>query len=216
MDSYSSYQTAEFRDFCLKKFILTLCMPAYTSHILLPLDVSCFSSLKKAYGSKIEDKMRLGINHITKEEFLPAFKIAHEKVMTAANITSGSRATRLAPFSPQIVLDRLGPVIEATPSPRSSQASWKPKTPKPLPEIKRQSQLVLTENRKRRRSSASSAEKPFQQLPNGFENVVYEKALSRHVTGLPRDTPHVFIRDSSSLKSFSRHGRSLCPVMSQR
>jgi hypothetical protein len=35
----------------------------------------------------------------------------------------------------------------------------------------------LTENRKRRRSSASSGDKPFQQLLKGFENVVHEKAL---------------------------------------
>jgi hypothetical protein len=33
--------------------------------------------LKKAYGYQIENKMRLGIIHITKEEFLPAFFTAH-------------------------------------------------------------------------------------------------------------------------------------------
>ena len=52
-------------------------MPAHTSHILQPLDVSCFGPLKKAYSSEIENKLRLGINHINKEEFLPAFFIAH-------------------------------------------------------------------------------------------------------------------------------------------
>ena len=152
-------------------------MPAHTSHILQPLDVSCFGPLKKAYGSQIENKMRLGINHITKEEFLPTFFIAHQQTMTVKNITSGFRATSLAPFNPERVLEKLSPVIEATPSPQSSQTSWNPQTPKTLPEIKRQSQLVLTENRKRRRSSASSGEKPFQQLLRGFKTVVYEKAL---------------------------------------
>ena len=152
-------------------------MPAHTSHILQPLDVSCFSPLKKIYGSQIENKMRLGINHITKEEFLPAFLTAHRQVMTAETITSGFRATGLIPFNPQTVLDKLSPIIKATPSPRSSQTSWNPQTPKTLPQIKQQSQLVLSENRKRRRSSASSAEKPFQQLLKGFETVVHEKAL---------------------------------------
>jgi hypothetical protein len=121
--------------------------------------------------------MRLGINHITKEEFLPAFLTAHRQVMISETITSGFKATGLVPFNPQRVLDTLGPIIEATPSPRSSQTSWDPQTPKTLPQIKRQSQLVLTENRKRRRSSASSTEKLFQQLLRGFENVVHEKAL---------------------------------------
>jgi hypothetical protein len=176
-DGHGSHSTSEFRDFCLQNDILTLCMPAYTSHILQPLDVSCFGPLKKVYGSQIENKMRLGINHITKEEFLPTFFTAHQQTMTVENITSGFRATGLAPFDPERVLEKLGPVIEATPSPRSSQTSWNPQTPRTLPQIKRQSQLVLTENRKRRRSSASSGDKPFQQLLKGFESVVHEKAL---------------------------------------
>jgi hypothetical protein len=75
-------------------------MPAHTSHILQPLDVSCFGPLKKVYGSQIEMKIRLGINHITKEEFLPAFLTAHRQVMIARTITSGFRATGLVPFDP--------------------------------------------------------------------------------------------------------------------
>lgn len=144
-DSHGSHQTAEFRDFCNQQSILTLCMPAHTSHNLQPLDVSCFGPLKRAYGSQIENKMRLGINHITKEEFLPAFFAAHKQVMTADIIISGFRATGLAPLDPGRVLEKLGPVAGVTPSPRSSQASWDPRTPRTLPEIKRQSQLVLTE-----------------------------------------------------------------------
>jgi hypothetical protein len=166
-------------------------MPAHTSHILQPLDVSCFGPLKKVYGSQIEKKMRLGINHITKEEFLPAFFTAHQQVMTIGNIASGFKATGLVPFDPERVLDKLGPIVEATPSPRSSQTSWNPQTPKTLPEIKKQSQLVLKENRKRRRSSASSAEKPFQQLLKGFENVVHEKALlTAEVAALRAENQH--------------------------
>lgn len=44
-------------------------------------------------------------------------------------------------------------------------------------EVKKQANLVLKEHRKRRRSSASSTDKPFQQFLKGFETVVYEKAL---------------------------------------
>jgi hypothetical protein len=176
-DGHGSHHTAQFKDFCLQNKILTLCMPAHTSHILQPLDVSCFGPLKKAYGSQIENKLRLGINHINKEEFIPAFVIAHQQAMTTRNIISGFKATGLVPFDPDQVLSQLGPVVEATPSPRSSQSSWDPKTPKTLPEVKKQAQLVLTEGRKRRRSSASSGEKPFQQLLKGFEAVVHEKAL---------------------------------------
>lgn len=98
-------------------------MPAYISHILQPLDVSCFSPLKKAYGSQIEIKIRLGVNHITKEEFLPAFLIAYRQSITPETITSSFKATGLVPFDPQRVLDKLSPIIKATPSLGSSQIS---------------------------------------------------------------------------------------------
>jgi len=95
-------------------------MPAHTSHILQPLDVSCFGPLKKAYGSQIKNKMRLSINYITKEEFLPAFSTAYQQTMTVETISSGFRATGLVPFNLERVLENLSPIIEATPSLRSS------------------------------------------------------------------------------------------------
>jgi len=176
-DGYGSHSTSESKDFCLQDCILTLCMPTHTSHILQPLDVSYFGPLKKTYGSQIENKMRLGINHITKEELLPTFSTAHEYTMTDKTISFGFRATALVLFSPERVLENLGPVIEATPSPRSSQTSWNAQTPKTLPQTNRPSQLLISDNRKQRRSSTSSGDKSFQQLLKGFENVAHEKAL---------------------------------------
>jgi hypothetical protein len=176
-DGHGSHQTAQFREFCLKQEILTLCMPPHSSHILQPLDVSCFGPLKKAYGHQIENKLRLGINHITKQEFLPAFFTAHQQVMTSETITSGFRATGLVPLDPERVLSNLGPVIQQTPSPKGSQSSWEAKTPHTLPDIKRQAHLIIKESRKRRRSSASSGDQPFLQLLKGFETVVHDKAL---------------------------------------
>jgi hypothetical protein len=102
-------------------------MPAHTSHILQPLDFSCFGPLKKVYGAQIEKKMRLSVNHISKEEFLsPAFFTAHQQAMITGNITSGFKATSIVPFDLERVLDKLGPIVEATPSLQSSQTSWNP------------------------------------------------------------------------------------------
>lgn len=81
--------------------------------------------------------MRLGVNYITKEEFLPAFLTTHQQVMTTETITSGFKATGLVPFNLERVLENLGPISKATPSLRSSQTSWNPQTPKTLPQIKR-------------------------------------------------------------------------------
>ena len=82
-------------------------MPPYSSHLLQPLDVGCFGPLKRVYRSLIEQKARLGFNHIDKLDFLKAYPEAYKKVFTTENIQSGFRATRLLPFSPAIVLDKL-------------------------------------------------------------------------------------------------------------
>jgi hypothetical protein len=63
-------------------------MPPHSSHLLQPLDVGCFSPLKRAYSREIEALIRHHINHITKLEFLPAFKAAFNRSFTAANICS--------------------------------------------------------------------------------------------------------------------------------
>ena len=176
-DGHGSHQTDEFIGFCRQNHILTLCIPTHTSHILQPLDVSCFSPLKKAYSSQVENKLRLGINHITKEEFLPAFFVVHQQAMTVATITSSFRATGLVPFNPTEVLSNLGPVYQATLSPGGSQVSFDPKTPRTLSKGQKQTKYILTEGRKRRRSSVSSGEQPLLQLLKGFEAVVHEQAL---------------------------------------
>jgi len=166
-------------------------MPAHTSHILQPLDVSCFSPLKRAYSSQMENKLRLGIHHITKEEFLPAFLTAHIQVFTIENITAGFRATGLVPFNPEEVLSNLGPIHHATPSPRSSQASYNPKTPRTLSEVQKQTKHIMIEGRKRRRSSASSYDRPLLQMQKGFEKLVHNQELMlAELTALRTENQH--------------------------
>ena len=73
LDGHSSHATPEFDQYCAKNKIVTLCMPPHTSHLLQPLDVSCFSPLKRAYGREIEELARQGVNHIDKIDFLTVY-----------------------------------------------------------------------------------------------------------------------------------------------
>jgi hypothetical protein len=82
-------------------------MPPHSSHILQPLDVSCFAPLKLAYGRQIETFVRNRLNHITKLEFLSAFKEAFKAAFTEQNVKSGFRATGLVPYEPQNFLSYL-------------------------------------------------------------------------------------------------------------
>jgi hypothetical protein len=91
LDGHNSHQSLEFRELCKENNIYTLCMPPHSSHLLQLLqllDVGCFLPLKHAYSREIEALIRHHINHITKLEFLPAFKAAFDRTFTAANICS--------------------------------------------------------------------------------------------------------------------------------
>jgi hypothetical protein len=66
LDGYGSHISPEFDQYCIEHLIIVLCMPAHSSHLLQPLDVGCFSVLKRSYGRLVELKMSLGVNYIAK------------------------------------------------------------------------------------------------------------------------------------------------------
>lgn len=104
-------------------------MPPHSSHLLQPLDVGCFSPLKASYGKQIENLVRLRINHITKLEFLPAFKEAFKAAFTKQNIKSGFRATGLVPYDPENVLSHLDLRLKTLTPPPIKEPNWTSKTP---------------------------------------------------------------------------------------
>jgi hypothetical protein len=57
LDGHGSHLTPEFVHYCKDNRIILLCLPPHTSHMLQPLDVSCFSPLKHWF--KRECKHRL-------------------------------------------------------------------------------------------------------------------------------------------------------------
>jgi hypothetical protein len=97
-------------------------MPPHSSHFLQPLDVACFSPLKRAYGAEISDLIRSYINHITKIEFLPAYYAAHQRLITKENICAGFQAAGLVPYNPEAVLSRLDVRLCTPPPPAIPEA----------------------------------------------------------------------------------------------
>jgi hypothetical protein len=72
--------------------------------LLHPLDVACFSPLKRKYGDEISALARNHVRHIDKETFLPAFKATFKKVFSPENVRSGFRGAGLVPHNPEAVL----------------------------------------------------------------------------------------------------------------
>jgi len=117
--THGSHATAEFDRFCMERRIIPLYMPPHSSHILQPLDVSCFSPLKHLYGQRVQEKVQNGVYSIGKENFLQIYPKVHQQALSSSNIKSGFAATGLIPLSPERVLSK----ITQTPSPPSTSHS---------------------------------------------------------------------------------------------
>jgi hypothetical protein len=109
-------------------------MPAHASHILQPLDIGCFSPLKRAYKKEVGALANSNINYIDKLAFLAAFTAVYQHVFLSDNIKAGFRATGLVLLDPGVVVSKLE-IKPRTPSPPLLTTPWQAKTPSNLQEI---------------------------------------------------------------------------------
>jgi hypothetical protein len=104
LNSHRSHLTPQFDEICAQNNIILICMPAHSSHLLQPLNVSIFASLKRGYGQLVEQWMRYGFNYINKLDFLEAYPIARAEAFKAQNIQNGFMATGIHPYNPDRVI----------------------------------------------------------------------------------------------------------------
>jgi hypothetical protein len=152
-------------------------MPSHSSHLLQPLDVVCFSLLKRAYGDEISALARYSVKHVKKEAFIPAFKTAFEKTFLAHNIRASFQATGLVPHNPDVVLSKLDVVLR-TPTPASPQDNpWESKTPSNPREMEAQSTLIRDCIRQNKSPSSDSILGFLQHLQKGAEKAAHKVVL---------------------------------------
>lgn len=147
-------------------------MPPDSSHLLQPLDVACFSPLKRAYGKLVENKMRLGFNHIDKFDFLEAYPYAHADIFKPETIRDGFAATGLIPFDPERVLSQLNTQIMTPTPPGSRSTNSAPKTPDSLGQVEKQATRIKMLLRHHTESSLSPTNAALNQLVKGCEMVL--------------------------------------------
>ncbi len=131
-------------------------MPAHSSHLLQPLDISCFSVLKRFYGKEVEQLMRNGVNHIDKPDFLTAYLAARANSITPEIARSGFMATGLIPYNPEQVLSKLNTQLRTpTPPPEQTQRQWIPETPYNPIDLELQAKVIKEYIRRRTTSPPS-------------------------------------------------------------
>jgi hypothetical protein len=179
VDGHESHNSHEFHKYCEEEKIIVLCMPPHSSHLLQPLDVGCFSPLKRAYGDEINSLARYGTKKIKKEAFLPAFKAAFDKSMTKENICAGFRGAGLVPHNPEAVISKLDVVLRTPTPPKPEDTPWESKTPSNLHEVEAQSTLVRERVRLHRDSPVSPLLRAIDQLNKGVAKMGHETVLMR-------------------------------------
>jgi len=180
LDGHGSHHTTDFELYCKEHKIITLCMPPHSSHLLQPLDVSCFGPLKQAYGKQIEHLIRSSITHISKTEFLPAFYTAFKASLTEKNIKGGFRGAGLVPLDPEVVVSKLDVRIQ-TPTPAEEEPSlpdpWVSATPKTASEARSQTEYLKRRIRRLQSSSPASILDALTSLSKGAEVIMHRMAL---------------------------------------
>ena len=180
LDGHESHHSVDFELYCQQNNIITLCMPAHSSHLLQPLDVGCFSPLKKAYGREIEAFTRARISHITKAEFLPAFKTAFQATFTKQNIMAGFQGAGLTPLNPESVISKLDINLHNPTSPGSSSGPpprWESKTPQNAIEATSQMEFIKNRIARHQNSSPTSIFAGVDQITKGAQQVMHRLAL---------------------------------------
>jgi DDE superfamily endonuclease len=107
LDGHESHHSTEFELYCQAHDIITLCMPAHSSHLLQPLDVGCFGPLKQSYSRQIEGLMCMYITYVSKLEFLLVFQEAFFASIIDTNIQGGFAGAGLVLYDPERVLAKL-------------------------------------------------------------------------------------------------------------
>ncbi|KAH5464313.1 hypothetical protein HBI65_251110 [Parastagonospora nodorum] len=209
IDGHESHCAVEFQERCKEKKIITLCMPAHSSHLLQPLDVACFSPLKRAYGDGVSALARSRIHHINKETFLPAFKAAFEKTFTAENVRAGFRGAGLAPHNPEAVLSKLDVRLRTPPSTTVEDGAWQAKTPRNAREIEAQSTLIRQRVQNRASSAARSIDEKIAQLSKGAQQIAHNMVLMQEEMSRLRDAVEATTKRKARKRRYVRAEETL-------
>ena len=148
-------------------------MPAHSLLLLQPLDIGCFAVLKRSYGGLVDEKMRLGINHIDKLDFLMAYPTARDSAFQALIIKNSFAAGGLVPFDPERVLSKLNIRLRTpTPSgsrPNSRSSVFTLKTPANVAELLKQGASIQAFLKRRSNSPPSPSLTALNQLIKGCQ-----------------------------------------------
>jgi DDE superfamily endonuclease/Tc5 transposase DNA-binding domain/helix-turn-helix, Psq domain len=175
LDGHGSHVPTDFMYECEVNNIKLIYLPAHSSHVLQPLDLSVFSLIKSHYRKEIDRiAMYDDTGPVKKIRFIEFYDRARQFALTVRNIQSGWRGAGLVPFNPTKVLNsrqvKLGQETSQTPSKGRKRALSDDlshlQTPYNRKELEKTvEKLQITENMTRNLRMA------FSKISKGFEEL---------------------------------------------
>ena len=105
LDNHGSHISVEFMKICWQHNVYLYYLIPHSSHVLQPLDLSCFSPLKSRYRQDIAALATLSDSApIKKARFLEYYNKARNEGLTEYNIRAGWKAAGIIPWDPQKVI----------------------------------------------------------------------------------------------------------------
>jgi hypothetical protein len=181
LDGHGSHLTPKFDRACTENAIIPLCMPAHSSHLLQPLDVGCFATLKRSYGRLVENQARTGHNHIDKLDFLAAYPQARAETFKPETIRNSFAAAGLVPIDAERVLSKLN-ILLRTPTPpggrpNSRSSDFSPETPRTVIQLQKQASSLKALLKRRSRSPPSPSKTTLDRIIKGCYLSMHNAAL---------------------------------------
>jgi len=106
-DGHDSHITARFIRYCIDHDIVLLCLLPHSSHLMQPLDVRVFGSLKTYMSDELDFTFRNGVSTLQKAEWLDCYQNARKRALTVNNIKAGWHRAGLISLNRVKVLQQL-------------------------------------------------------------------------------------------------------------
>lgn len=107
-DGCSSHISLALIDLAKQNDIDLLCLPSHTTHVLQPLDIGVFSSLKHHFGIALNAVLKGCDARVPTSEDIPGILAeAWPKSMTPVNLMSGFRRTGIFSLNPSYIHDKV-------------------------------------------------------------------------------------------------------------
>jgi hypothetical protein len=105
VDGHGSHAQPNFMVKCIENNVKVIYLIPHASHVLQPLDLSCFSAIKSRYRDQIANLSRYDDTaQIKKIRFIQYYQRARQEGLNPAVIMAGWRAAGIVPWDPRKVI----------------------------------------------------------------------------------------------------------------